>query len=287
MKQVIINADDFGLTKGINLGIIKAFNEGVVTSTNAVVNGDFFEHGAGLIRETDLSIGIHLNLTLGNPLLSQNGCRTLTDKDGGFFRYPRFIRRILLNRVDPLEIKKEFRAQIERFLKSGLSCSHINTHKHIGTIPSILSIILELTKEFGIRKMRHPDEAGLFPGKIILNNFFKRETIRSNIVSFLARRAKTKLSRQNIAFPDYFFGISESGFRENENRFAFFLKSCREGISEIMCHPSLMEDAPHGTGHGRYGPKRRFWELEMLTDPRLKDLIREMNIQTISFDDIS
>lgn len=286
MKRVIINADDFGLTKGINLGIIRACNEGVVTSTSAVVNGDYFEHGAGLIRETVLSTGIHLNLTSGKPLLAKNNSRTLTDKDGCFFRYPRFIRKILCNRIDRSEIKRELGAQIEAFLKSGLSCSHINTHKHIGTIPSILRIILELASEFGIGKMRLPDEAGLFPGKIILNNFFKRDTIRSNVISFLARRAKTKLSRQNIAFPDYFFGISESGLRENENRFAFLLKSCREGISEIMCHPSLMEDASHGTGYTRYGPKRRFWEMEMLTDPRLKDLIREKGIQTISFDDI-
>jgi len=286
MKQVIINADDFGLSRGINLGIIRAHTEGIVTSTSAVVNGNFFDEGVDLLKKTpSLGTGIHLNLTLGKPLLPKNLCKTLIDSDGCFSSYSRFIRRVLLKRIDPGEIKKELQKQIERFLETGLSCSHIDTHKHIGYIPLVLDIILELAEEFRIRRLRFPNEVRIFPESVYLKNLFDRDTMMSFFVSYLTKKAGTRLAQKRMAYPVYFFGISRAGFTEKDNPYLSYLKACREGINEIMCHPSAMEEHP-SVGYGRYCLKRRYQELQELTDPELKEIILQGRLKTISFHDI-
>jgi predicted glycoside hydrolase/deacetylase ChbG (UPF0249 family) len=286
MKQVIINADDFGLARGINLGIIRAHTEGIVTSTSVVVNGNSFDEGVALLKKTpSLGTGIHLNLTLGKPLLPKNLCKTLVDSNGCFFSYLRFIRRVLLKRIDPGEIKKELQKQIERFLETGFSCFHIDTHKHIGYIPLILDIILELAEEFQIRRVRFPNEVRIFPGSVYLKNLFDRDTVMSFFVSYLVKKAGSKLYKKRVAHPEYFFGITLAGFTEKDNPYASYLKACQEGVNEIMCHPSVMEEHPSAV-YGRYGSKRRYQELQRLTDPELKEIILQRRLKTISFRDI-
>ncbi|HUU50420.1 MAG TPA: ChbG/HpnK family deacetylase [Nitrospinota bacterium] len=288
MKRVIINADDFGLSEEINLGIIKTHREGIVTNTSIVINGNLVEHGLPLIKQApNLGVGIHLNLTYGKPTLPKNECKTLTDQNGRFLGYPKFIQRLILHQVNLEEVKKELRAQIERFLSYGIECSHIDSHKHIGYLPQVLNIILELAHKFKISKMRFPNETAMPTASIYQRGFLKRNTIWRCWISFLAKRSRAKLHKYRIAYPDYFFGISQMGHKEKENIFESILKSCREGISEIMCHPSLMEEKTSKPGYGKYGPEHRYRELRMLIDPRLKEVIKEMNLKLISFDEMS
>lgn len=283
MKWVIINADDFGLSEGINLGIIKAHREGVVTSTSAAVNGDFFEQGLNLLKQTPkLDVGIHLNLTAGKPISSPHECKTLLDKNGRFFNYSSFVQRLLLKRINPEEIKRELRAQLERFLSHIPVCSHINSHKHIGYIPAVLDTVLELAQEFKIKRMRLPMETKMLSLNPFQRRFLKRYVLKTYWFSFLAKRAKPKLKKYKVVWPEHFFGIPHMGYRGEENIFVSLLKSCQEGFNEIMCHPSLVKQERE-EGYGAYGPLSRYRELKMLIDPALKALISKMNLKTISF----
>lgn len=287
MKKVIINADDFGLSEEINLGIIKTHREGIVTNTSIVINGNFVEHGLPLIKQApNLGTGIHLNLTQGKPILPKDECKTFTDQHGRFLAYSQFLQRLFLHRIKLEEIKKELRAQIERFLSYGLRCSHIDSHKHIGYLPSILNIILELAHESKIYKLRFPNETALLSQGNYQKRFLRRNTIWRCWISFLAKRGRAKLHKYRIVYPDYFFGISQMGYQEKGNIFESILKSCRDGINEIMCHPSLMVEKTSEAGYGRYGPKNRYGELRMLIDPRLKEMIKEMKLKIISFNEI-
>ena len=130
---LIVNADDFGLSKGQNYGIIEACRRGVVTSTTALVNGEAVEHAAQLSREVpELGVGMHFVLTLGMPLSPMPG---LT-RDGLLGKW---IWELAEQDALPLEeVARELDCQYNRFVDLfGKAPTHIDSHHHVHMIPAI------------------------------------------------------------------------------------------------------------------------------------------------------
>ena len=76
MRRLIINADDFGLTAGINSAILKAHFEGIVTSATLMANGSAFDQAVSLTASApSLSIGCHVMLVDGSSLLQPASSR--------------------------------------------------------------------------------------------------------------------------------------------------------------------------------------------------------------------
>ncbi|MEG2917438.1 MAG: chitin disaccharide deacetylase [Clostridium sp.] len=144
MIKLIINADDLGLSKGVNLGIIEAHKNGIVTSSTLMTNMAECDHALNLIKDNpNLGVGIHLVLTAGKPI--SNNVPSLINGDGYFKK----INDIIMNgKVE--DIKREFISQIERFYSLGLNPSHIDSHHHVHGIEGINPIVLELSKEYSI-----------------------------------------------------------------------------------------------------------------------------------------
>ncbi|MCY8836793.1 chitin disaccharide deacetylase [Bacillus atrophaeus] len=146
MKSLIINADDFGFSRGVNLGIIDAFQRGVLTSTTLMTNMLEMEHAVLLARGNhELGVGVHLTLTAGRPLLS--GLQTVTDEDGNFRKlsyYQGFFD------IDLDEVYQEWRAQIEKALSCGLHPTHIDSHHHIHTYGNLPEVFVKLAKEYDL-----------------------------------------------------------------------------------------------------------------------------------------
>ncbi len=122
MKQLIVNADDLGLTPGVNRGIVRAFQEGIVTSASLLVTGSAFEEAVTLARQNpELDVGLHLTLVEERAVLGREVLPTLVDETG---RFPRtggeFLRRAVLGRISWDEVEREIAAQIARFQKTGL-----------------------------------------------------------------------------------------------------------------------------------------------------------------------
>lgn len=138
--KVIVNADDFGFSEGVNYGIIKAHEQGIVTSATIMANMPGFEHAISLAKQhPTLRIGVHLNITCGKPV--QNVQRTLTNKDGYFNRKNSHMYR-------DEEVFQEFCAQIEKVLCAGIKIDHFDSHHHIHTEKQYKAVIDQLLKKY-------------------------------------------------------------------------------------------------------------------------------------------
>ena len=121
--KVIMNADDFGFSKGVNLGICEAFMRGVVSSTSLMVNMPGFEHAVELMRTypNALNVGIHLVTSVEYSIVK--GLKTVTDENGHFYHDHDKIKNIDLE-----ELKQEYEAQLQKFLATGFKPTHIDFH---------------------------------------------------------------------------------------------------------------------------------------------------------------
>jgi predicted glycoside hydrolase/deacetylase ChbG (UPF0249 family) len=143
LKQLIINADDFGLTAGVSRGILHAMRKGIVSSTSAMVCN---RAAAVLARASDTlsgRVGLHLQLTDGSPCSTR--CRSLVTRQSRFPRFPEH-----LGTPDPDEIRIEWQAQLDAFLRSGLTPSHIDTHHNVHAYPVIFEVYCEVARRCGV-----------------------------------------------------------------------------------------------------------------------------------------
>lgn len=145
MQRLIINADDYGLSKSINDGTLQGFEEGVITSTSILANAPFFNQAIDKLPN-NLGLGVHLNLTQGKSLLlNKNFNKNIRTK-------------ILLKQFNKEFIEQEFRLQIEKLLDLGIKPSHLDSHHNIHAFPPMKEIALNLAKEYKINKIRWPRE---------------------------------------------------------------------------------------------------------------------------------
>lgn len=157
----IFNADDFGMSWGINQAIAKAYHEGVLNSTSIMINLNFVNEALELKKDMpDLAVGLHLNLTNQYPVSNPTDIPLLVD-DKGKFKHG-FVNLLLLSFLHPFEMRRqvelETRAQLEKALKSGLKLSHIDSHRHIHHIPLIFNVVRKLAKEYDIPRIRVVNE---------------------------------------------------------------------------------------------------------------------------------
>ncbi|WP_346247881.1 chitin disaccharide deacetylase, partial [Salmonella enterica] len=145
-RVLIVNADDFGLSKGQNYGIVEAYRNGVVTSTTALVNGEAIDHAAQLSRELPaLGVGMHFVLTLGKPVSEMPG---LT-RDGLLGKW---IWQMAEEDTLPLdEIAHELACQYQRFIDVfGSEPTHLDSHHHVHMFPQIFPIVARFAAQRGI-----------------------------------------------------------------------------------------------------------------------------------------
>lgn len=146
MRNVIINADDFGLCRGVNYGIIDSHRFGIVNSTTLLVNMPGTEHAVELARlYPELNIGIHLTLTCGRPV--SGGVSSLID-ESGFFRYTSRI--FEEKEIDVDQVELEWETQIDRFLSFGLPLSHMDSHHHVHSFRPLIPVVKRLSERYGV-----------------------------------------------------------------------------------------------------------------------------------------
>ena len=138
--KVIINADDFGFSEGVNYGILKAHMDGVVTSTTIMANMPGFDHAVALAKQhPTLRIGVHLNITCGKPLRSTH--TTMTNKEGYFMHGKE-------HKYDKQEVYEELCAQIDKVLAAGITIDHFDSHHHIHTEQHFQDIIEKILRKY-------------------------------------------------------------------------------------------------------------------------------------------
>lgn len=161
MRRLIINADDFGLTHGVNRAISDLHCAGVLTSTTLMARAGATDAAIDLARAMpSLGVGCHVVLVDGQPVLPAHEIPSLVDPKTGSFRIAlgAFLRKLFTGRISSAEIEAEARAQIELLQSRGLRITHIDAHKHTHMFPAVLRPVLRAARACGIRAVRNPFE---------------------------------------------------------------------------------------------------------------------------------
>jgi len=262
LKQLIVNADDLGLTPGVNRGILRAFQDGIVTSASLLVTGSAFEEAVALARQNpELDVGLHLTLVEERAVLGREVLPTLVDETG---RFPRtsseFFRRAFLGRINWDEVEREIAAQIARFQKTG---------------PPVFQIVRRLTREMDniwIRNAAGPWRKS--PG-VRMGRWVQR--LGLNLTCLSARALHGPPVPQ---MPDGMYGFEVSGCL-TRSALEQILWKIPDGLYELICHPGE-NDADTRTRYSHWGYR---WaeELEALTAPETRVVLEEQGIVLTSF----
>jgi hopanoid biosynthesis associated protein HpnK len=254
MRQLIVNADDFGLTTGVTRGILDAHREGMVTSATLMANSAAFDMAVAASRQMPtLGVGVHLNLSEGVPVSPPFKIPTLVDHRGRLHLTPgRLLGRIVARHVNLGEVETELRAQISRIVQGGVSPTHLDGHKHVHVLPGVSDIVIRLAREFSIPSVRCPVEDPprflnmVDAGRNSHAGIFKQHLVGRGVSTF-ARRLRRKLDDAGLHYPAHFYGLSQTGFL-NTRRIREVLARLPEGTSELMCHPGYSDTELEKTG---------------------------------------
>jgi chitin disaccharide deacetylase len=249
-RALIITADDFGLDLRVNEAVERAYRNGVLSAASLMVSAKAAPDAIGRARRLpSLRVGLHLVLADGGACLPPSEIPDLVNGDGRFhdsmvrdgFRF------FFLPRVRA-QLAMEIRAQFEAFAATGLPLDHVNTHKHFHLHPTVLSLVLKIGRDFGMRAIRLPREAaapfGLRPWTTLV---------------------KARLDHHGIAHNDQVIGIAQSG-QMDETAFIEALERLPDGVTEIYCHPAVRGDCALTKSMDDYRPAD---ELAALLSPRV------------------
>lgn len=162
MKKIIINADDFGHSKDVNLAISSAFRLGLISSSTLIANMAGFDDAINIIYKNDLNgkVGIHFNLSEGKPL-SKNilRCSRIVDKWGNLDFQRNSI--LMLTKEEKKAIFDELEMQLLKLIRCGITPTHIDSHHHIHTEWSIGSQVVKLAHKYNIYSIRLSRNTGV------------------------------------------------------------------------------------------------------------------------------
>jgi chitin disaccharide deacetylase len=283
VRRLIINADDFGLTPGVNLAILEAHTQGVVTSATLMAGASAFDHAVQLARSTQgFDLGCHIVLVDGSPVSNPSEIQTLTDsgRNGEFERHlSSFAARAVRGRLNPEQIEREAIAQISKLQAARISVSHIDTHKHLHALPQILRPLLRAAKACGIRAIRNPF------GRIAFSLIAGRPKIwkqwgKITVLNALAGRFRRAIAAQGMITPDGSLGIAATG-ELDEQLFHLVLENIPEGTWEFVTHPGY-SDADLDRIRTRLRKSREI-ELRLLTSNQTRESLARHGIELISY----
>lgn len=144
MTKLIINADDFGYTEGVNLGIISAYKNGIVSSCTIMANMPGFDEAVELLKANPgLRCGVHMTLTCYKPII--NSHKTIVDDNGNFYRR---ATKEILQLIDLDEVYEEFCAQIDKVKNSGIKITHLDSHHHVHGLKELKAVIEKIVNKY-------------------------------------------------------------------------------------------------------------------------------------------
>lgn len=288
MRRLIVNADDFGFTAGVNRGIVEAHTNGIVTSSTLMANGPEFVQAAQLTTALPrLSVGCHVVLIDGTPVSPSDQLRTLTNGSARFRDgLKTFAARAIAGRIDAGEIVAEATAQIRRIQSTGISVSHFDTHKHTHLFPKILRPLLRAAGACGVRAVRNPfgPRFPLRSSQLLARPSLWKRYAEVRLLHTFAGKFREAVKREGFVTPDGTLGIEVTGTLD-DTLFLAISRSIPEGTWEFVCHPGY-NDADLQQSQTRLRESREM-ELRALTLPDARQLLEQQGIELISYKDLA
>jgi len=287
-RQLIINADDFGLTAGVNRGILESYTGGLVSSTTLMANGPAFEDAVRAARSApNLSVGCHVVLVDGTPISPPQVVDTLVairsaEPHKFYSSLSAFAARAMLGGFDRDQLVLEITAQIRKLQEAGLRVTHLDTHKHAHLFPEILAALLRAARICGVRAIRNP----IVPVKALPKREFKsrrelwKRYSQVRVLHGFSRPFHQQMKRAGLRAPDGVIGVIETGSIEN-SLLRQTLANLPEGTWELVCHPGY-NDPELGLVATRLRESRDE-ERRLLTSAELRGFLDEQKIRVISY----
>ncbi|MFZ0317682.1 MAG: ChbG/HpnK family deacetylase [Candidatus Sulfotelmatobacter sp.] len=287
MRRLIVNADDLGLTAGVNRAIVEAHTHGIVTSSTLMATGPAFEDAVSRAKQLPcLSVGCHALLIDGDPVLDAARLASITAGQSGKARFrdgvKSFAARALTGGMNSGEIEAEVTAQIRKIQSAGLSVSHVDSHKHTHLFPAVLRPLLRAAQSCGVRAVRNPfgPSKPLRSSELLARPNLWTRYAEVKILRTLAAKFRDMVRRQGMTTTDGTLGIEVTGTLD-EKLFRAIADIIPEGTWEFVCHPGY-NDADLRQANTRLRESREI-ELRVLTLEAAKKLLEDQGISLISY----
>jgi chitin disaccharide deacetylase len=270
-RRLIVNADDFGKSPATNAAVVRAYREGILTTTSLMVNEPACAEAVALARANPgLGVGLHLTFLCGHSALPQERLPGLVNSGQRFpdnpaaagFRY--FFRRSLHE-----QLRAELHAQFEKFKATGLPLDHVNGHLHLHLHPTVFRILMADAHHLGFRHLRLTFDPFWLNLRIASGHFAYR-LLHALLFHSLAARARPVLRRRGFRHTRAVFGLLQNA-RVTEDFIYHLLPRLPEGDSELYSHPSL-DEFKH--------------EFDALISPRVRQRLEALGIQLIRYRDL-
>jgi chitin disaccharide deacetylase len=279
VRRLIVNADDFGLTAGVNRGIVQSHQDGIVTSTTLMACSKRFSEATAVAKDLPrLSVGCHVVLVDGEPTADPAQIPSLLSPGS-----PSQFRGSLMNfaamaasgRLDEDQIEAEITAQIQQLQSAGVAVSHLDSHKHTHMFPVVLRGMLRAAKKCGVRAIRNPFEP------LVFAKFARwKRQFQLTMMSNFRRNFRRALDSAEIATPDGCIGVAATGGLSEET-FRQLIEKLPEGTWEFVSHPGYNDQELDGVKTRLRESREK--ELAILTSPASKEALREQQVQLISY----
>ena len=280
MRQLIVTADDYGMSKAVNSAIDQGISAGLISSTNVMTNMDYYEEAEKLAKE-NVSVGLHWVLTCGKPVLQAGEIPSLVREDGYFYSYPEFRQRYRKGLISNEDIKKELIAQYERYVQLLGNPDYWNTHQNVHVDFKIYGLFVSVAVELGIHSMRSHQRiyvpASQSEGKISWK-WRLVEPLKSRLLNIWQGRAH----RKGIASPNGLIVLLRESDANDLNYVFSHIDWGKNEIGEYVIHPATEEDSPY---FGRIG-KKRIQEYLQFTAEDTRKILAENEIRLSNYGDI-
>lgn len=280
MKYLIVTADDYGMSQAVNQAIQEGVDNGIITSTNVMMNMPFCDD-VERIRNKDISIGIHWNLTCGKPILSPEMIPSIVNKDGSFYSITEFRYLFRKGKINELDVEKELVAQYDKYIQIWGKPDYWNSHENVHLWLKVFNVFLDTAAKLDIKKMRSHERIYVkSQSKTSSTSFiWKVEEPIKRFVFYLWDRKAIKVG---IHSPD---GKVCCLDERDVHNIKYLLSNIQWGstkIAEFTIHPATKCDSEY------FGnmTDNRIVEYHMVIGEQFHKELDSNKIQLVSFDEI-
>ena len=288
MRRLIVNADDFGMTSGVNRAIAESHKSGVVTSATVMANEAAVDEAILLATQNSfLGTGCHVVLVDGTPVSQPDSVQSLIgSRNGEIARFRAGIAQLavaaLARSVRESEVHGEASAQIERLQSRGLSLSHVDCHMHSHILPVVSRAVLRAARDHDVRAVRNPFEPAWSVAATHKSSSLRtwNRSVQVTLLRALEHQFLNAVKQNGMKTTDGTIGIAVTGLLDRD-LLTRLIDAMPDGIWELVTHPGY-HDRELSAAKTELKESRAV-ELELLTAPATREMFQKRNIQLISY----
>jgi chitin disaccharide deacetylase len=286
VKQLVINADDLGMTRGINRAIVEAYRRGIVTSTSLLANGAAFDDASANLRGCPgLGVGLHVNLTQGRPLAT--GARSsLVDRSGCFLPPRALAIRMSVGAVSARDLEAEIAAQAQRLAGAGIAIDHFDSHQNVHLHPVAARALAAVARRMNVPWIRFRGQRPLLPALLREGGLLPMRDQARHLAALIGSQLAARGDPNRGPAPRRILGAPQLLGASPRQLLGAMVAALPEGVTEWVCHPGYADAELRAIIPGA-AAERRGAELEVLTDPGSRALLQAAGVELVSYSQLA